>query len=402
MIMTTGILGATGYAAVELIRLLAAHPHVDAVVLSSSSKEGERIETVYPHLGAFGAGAFADDKIEHALLNAAAVIDRSDIVFAALPAGASEPFAAACLGRNIPFIDFSADFRFDGGNGDKDGDDNGDDAGNEAVYAAWYGSAYGNKEPHRYAVYGLPELNREIIRRRARETNGRVIIGNPGCYPTACTLGLYPALAKGLADAGTIIADCASGVTGGGRETRREYHFSEAADTMTPYKVGAHRHTPEISRNISQIEKAAGTAPVRRSLIFTPHLAPMNRGILATIYVPLNGKWRLQAEPAGIPFPPSDETARRAGEIHAVYEAFYRNEPFVRVLPLGTTPSTARVRGSNLCDISVHLDPAGSTLIICAAIDNMVKGAAGQAVQNMNIILGYPETAGLTAVPAVF
>jgi N-acetyl-gamma-glutamyl-phosphate reductase len=379
--MTAGILGATGYAAAELTRLLAAHPFVDTVVLSSSSKEGERIEAVYPHL----ASKCADNKIKGGLLNAQAVIERSDVVFAALPAGASEPYAASCLDRGIPFIDFSADFRFA--------------LEDEAVYAAWYGAAYQNKETHRYAVYGLPELNREMIKKRVAE--GCVIIGNPGCYPTASTLGLYPALAKGLAGEGTIIADCASGVTGGGRETKREYHYSEAADTVTPYKVGAHRHTPEIARNICQIENAADTS-IHRNLVFTPHLAPMNRGILATIYVPLDKAWQGRHPSGSIPLPPSEETSGRAGKIHALYEDFYRNEPFVRILQPGVAPSTARVRGSNFCDISVHLDQTGSTLIICAAIDNMVKGAAGQAVQNMNIVLGRPETEGLMAVPAVF
>jgi N-acetyl-gamma-glutamyl-phosphate reductase len=386
--MTTGILGATGYAAAELIRLLATHPSVDAVLLSSGSREGERIESVYPHF----ISKTADNKIEGGLLKAETVIERSDIVFAALPAGISEPFATGCLERRIPFIDFSADFRFA--------------LEDEVVYAAWYGGVFQNKEAHRYAVYGLPELNRATIKKRVAE--GRVIIGNPGCYPTASTLGLYPAVAKGIAGAGTIIADCASGVTGGGRETRREYHYSEAADTFTPYKVGAHRHTPEISRNISQIENAFGTAPARRNLVFTPHLAPMNRGILATIYVPLHDTWRAETAAGDLPLssipslPPSPETGERAEKIRQVYEAFYKDEPFVRVLPHGVSAATARVRGSNFCDISVHLDQTGTTLIICAAIDNMVKGAAGQAVQNMNLILGYPETTGLTAMPAVF
>ncbi|MDR1231744.1 MAG: N-acetyl-gamma-glutamyl-phosphate reductase [Spirochaetaceae bacterium] len=384
--MTTGILGATGYAAAELTRLLAAHPRVDKIILSSTSKEGERIETVYPHFISKCAG----NKIDGELLKAAEVIERADIVFAALPTGVSEPFATDCLARNIPFIDFSADFRF----AQED----------EAVYTAWYGGVYQNKEAHRHAVYGLPELNRAAIQKQA--ATGRVVIGNPGCYPTASTLGLYPALMRGIVGEGTIIADCASGVTGGGRETKREYHFSEAADTFTPYKVGAHRHTPEIGRNIRQIEKAVGAAAgaARHNLIFTPHLAPMNRGILATLYVPLDGaRFPLEsAEGGGIPLPPSNETEERAAEIRHVYEAFYQDEPFVRVLPHGMTAATARVRASNFCDISVHLDQTGTTLIICAAIDNMVKGAAGQAVQNMNLILDYPETEGLTAVPAVF
>jgi N-acetyl-gamma-glutamyl-phosphate reductase len=383
--MTVGILGATGYAAAELVRLLSAHPEVTRIVLSSSSKEGERIEAVYPHF----ISKFAGSKMAGGLLAASKVIDGADIVFAALPAGVSEPFAVECAAKGIPFIDFSADFRFE----------------DEAVYAAWYGGAFQNKGVHRDAVYGLPEMNRALIKKRVGE--GRVIIGNPGCYPTAVTLGLFPALAKSIVSAGTIIADCASGVTGGGRETRREYHFSEAADTFSPYKVGSHRHTPEISRNINQIEKAAGKAAdtdACRNLIFTPHLAPMNRGILATVYAPLSGTrdGGQQTKIGGIPLPPSKDTEERAAKIHGIYETFYENEPFVRVLPLGMAAATARVRGSNFCDISVHLDQTGSTLIICSAIDNMVKGAAGQAVQNMNIILGHDETVGLTAVPAVF
>jgi N-acetyl-gamma-glutamyl-phosphate reductase len=383
--MIVGILGATGYAAAELVRLLAAHASVDHIALSSSSKEGGRIEAVYPHF----RHMFAVNKLDGRLLPAKAVIDQADIVFAALPTGVSEPFAGECLAHRIPFIDFSAAFRFD----------------DEAVYAAWYGGTFLNNETHRHAVYGLPELNREAIVRRAAE--GRIIIGNPGCYPTACTLALYPALAQGIAGEGTIIADCASGVTGGGRETKREYHFSEAADTFTPYMVGAHRHTPEIACNIRQIEHAYAsatdsTAPAR-NLIFTPHLAPMNRGILATLYVPLEGASQTSdVSLSGIPLPPSQETEERVAEIQEVYETFYRDEPFVRVLPPGITPATARVRGSNFCDLSVHLDQTGTTLIVCAAIDNMVKGAAGQAVQNMNLIAGFPETEGLTAVPAVF
>jgi N-acetyl-gamma-glutamyl-phosphate reductase len=376
--MTTGILGATGYAAAELVRLLAAHPAVDTILLSSTSKEGECIEGVYPHF----ISKFAKNRIQGILLPPGEVIRRSDVVFAALPAGISEPFAGECFRKKVPFIDFSADFRFE----------------DETVYRAWYGGAFTDKALHARSVYGLPELNRAVIQERAAE--GHVIIGNPGCYPTACTLGLYPALAKGIAGAGTIIADCASGVTGGGRETKREYHFSEAADTCAPYKVGAHRHTPEISRNISQIETAAGAAG-NRDLIFTPHLAPMNRGILATLYVPLADN-RLRRKADGPPLPPTPETEAYAGEIRRVYEDFYRDEPFVRILPQGVTAATARVRASNFCDISVHLNGNCSTLIVCAAIDNMVKGAAGQAVQNMNIIQGYEETAGLTALPAVF
>jgi N-acetyl-gamma-glutamyl-phosphate reductase len=236
---------------------------------------------------------------------------------------------------------------------------------------------------------------------------GAVIIGNPGCYPTAVTLGLFPALREGVAARGVRIADGVSGLSGAGRELKRETHYSEAADSAAAYGVGGHRHTPEIVRNVRQIERGG------RDVIFTPHLSPMNRGILATLYVPLApvGKSAGRSAPkrgllksagAQLPFPASPETAERAAAVRETYTAFYRDEPFVRVLPAGLAASTARVRGSNFCDISVHLDHSGSTLIVCSAIDNMVKGAAGQAIQNMNIIFGLAETAGLELTPLVF
>jgi N-acetyl-gamma-glutamyl-phosphate reductase len=285
--------------------------------------------------------------------------------------------------KGIPFIDLSADFRFD------------DD---EATFSAWYGKPYVFPELRRRSVYGLPELNRKRIKALAAE--GPMIIGNPGCYPTGASLGIYPALVKGMAKTGdtgqgTIIVDAASGVTGGGREPGRAYHFPECSDSMSPYKVGNHRHTPEISRNL---EIMAGR-PV--PLLFTPHLAPMNRGILSTIYIPLDDSQR-SAYAAGAPRPPSADIDGKLREIRERYAAFYKDESFVRVLPAGTIASTGRVRHSNFCDISLHLDVSGSTLIVITAIDNMVKGAAGQAVQNMNILFGYPEVTGLGSIPALF
>jgi N-acetyl-gamma-glutamyl-phosphate reductase len=199
-----------------------------------------------------------------------------------------------------------------------------------------------------------------------------------------------------LAGDGVIIADCASGISGGGREPKQEFHYGDAADTMTAYKVGGHRHTPEIIRNFRQMEGQNS----RRDVIFTPHLAPMNRGILATLYIPL--KDAPPNDPALPVYPAAAAIEQRCADIRALYTTFYQDEPFVRILPDGLTAATARVRGSNYCDISIHLDRTGSTLIICSAIDNMVKGAAGQAVQNMNIILNYPETSGLTMAPAIF
>ncbi|MDR0524358.1 MAG: N-acetyl-gamma-glutamyl-phosphate reductase [Spirochaetaceae bacterium] len=373
--MIAGIIGATGYAGAELVRLLAGHPQVDRLVLGSVSFEGDCIERVYPNfLG----------RVDAPLVKPEEVIAAADAVFAALPSGVGEAFAKICVEKKIPFIDFSADFRFD------------DD---EAVYAAWYGKQYAHPELRQYSVYGLPELNRKRI--IAGAAAKQVIIGNPGCYPTGASLGAYPALAKGIAGEGCIIVDSASGVTGGGREPSRSFHYPECADSVSPYKIGAHRHTPEISRNFEAMTAAKSGTGIR-PVIFTPHLAPMNRGILSTIYIPLGEAWKSKNRITGAPRPPAKETEEKAEEIRSVYAEFYRDEPFVRILPADTLAATNRVRYSNFCDISVHLDQTGTTLIIATAIDNMVKGAAGQGVQNMNILFGFPETAGLTAIPASF
>jgi N-acetyl-gamma-glutamyl-phosphate reductase len=377
--MIVGIIGATGYAGAELIRLLAGHPGVDGFALASVSFEGERIEHIYPNLWG---------KVAAALVKPGEVISRSQVVFAALPHGVGEGHAKACLEKGIPFIDLSADFRFD------------DD---EATFTAWYGKPYVHPELRAHSVYGLPELNRSRI--QALAASGKLIIGNPGCYPTGASLGAFPALAKGLLSdgitgPGTIIVDAASGITGGGREPARAFHYPECADSLSPYKVGAHRHTPEIARNLAAMAARSASSVQGPPVIFTPHLAPMNRGILSTIYIPLAEPCRGAA--AGAPRPPTKEIEGKTAEIRQVYEDFYQDEPFVRVLPPGLTAASGRVRQSNFCDLSIHLDQAGTTLVVVSAIDNMVKGAAGQAVQNMNIIFGFDETDGLKAIPALF
>ncbi|MDR0323476.1 MAG: N-acetyl-gamma-glutamyl-phosphate reductase, partial [Treponema sp.] len=349
--MTAGIIGATGYAGAELVRLLSGHPEIKKLLLSSVSFEGENIEDVYPHLL---------NRISNRLLKAEEVIASSDVVFASLPHAVGESFAAACIDLKKHYIDLSADFRFD------------DD---EKTYSAWYGKPYQFPDLHKKSIYGLPELNRQKMKELSAKEP--LVIANPGCYPTSASLGAFPALAKGLVCHETpVIVNSVSGITGGGREPSRSFHYPECADSVAPYKVASHRHTPEIRRNMAAMAAIGGNpAP---EIIFTPHLAPMNRGILSTIYIPLCEKWRITPENASMP--PAKENEDKAAEIRQLYSDFYKEEPFVRVLPQGLTAATNRVRQSNFCDISVHLDLNGGTLIVTSAIDNMVKGASGQAV----------------------
>ncbi|MDR2517569.1 MAG: N-acetyl-gamma-glutamyl-phosphate reductase [Spirochaetaceae bacterium] len=368
--MIAGVIGATGYAGAEVVRLLAGHPQVTGLVLGSVSFEGDRMENQYLNF---------QTAVSASLESPAKVIEKSGVVFAALPHGAGESYAQAAVKAGVSFIDLSADYRFD------------DD---EDTFTAWYGIPYRFPALRARSVYGLPEMNRAKIRARAKE--GPVIIGNPGCYPTGASLGAIPALVKGIAGEGAIIIDAASGVTGGGRELSRSFHYAECADSVGPYKTGSHRHTPEIARNF---QMAAGR-PV--PVIFTPHLAPMNRGILSTIYMPLADPWRVFSGTPGAVRPPNAAVEEQAAHIRDMYAAYYRDEPFIRILPPGAAAASGRVRQSNFCDISIHLDQAGSTLIVVTAIDNMMKGAAGQAVQNMNIILGYGEKEGLEHIPALF
>lgn len=346
-----GILGASGYAGAELTRLLLSHPEKPQLHLSSVSFEGKGLESVYPAFQASGSGVFQPLVLE----SAEAVIEASEMLFSCLPHGHAEAAAKKCLDKGGKFVDISADFRF--------GND-------EESFFTWYGKRYAFPGLHAESVYGLPELNREKIR-KAR------IVGNPGCYPTSAELGLYPALSSGLADPEGIVIDSASGVTGAGREPSQATHYADCSDSIAPYKVGAHRHQPEIDRYLSVM---AGK-PV--SSTFTPHLAPMNRGIVSTIYFRLT-------------------RSVDAKELQAMYASFYANEPFVRVLAAGQTANSRNVRLSNFCDISTHISANGKMGIIVSTIDNMVKGAAGQALQNMNLLMGYPETSGLMSLPPAF
>lgn len=348
--ITAGIIGSTGYVGVELVRLLVSHPDVAKLSLSSVSFEGQNIADVYPNFRGLLKG-----KTDGVLVDADAVVEASDVVFTALPHGVAEKYAVACIEKGKKLVDLSADFRFDE---------------DEATFVEWYKKKWEFPSVHAESVYGLPELKRDLIK-KAR------VIGNPGCYVTAATLALLPALVSGIVKTELVIVDAKSGVTGTGRTPTEKNNFSECGESFSPYAVGNHRHQPEIARNMS----CAAGKPV--SVTFTPHLLPMGRGIIATCYAPL-------VKPMS------------AEEIHAIYAKRYANEPFVRLLPLGEVPTTRNVRGSNYCDVSVHVVAGGTLLETVGALDNMVKGAAGQAVQNMNLMFGFCESAGIDAVPAAF
>lgn len=358
--VSCAVIGATGYAGAELARLLLGHPEVNKLALSSASAGGEAMGSVYPNLaGAFGAGRNLGSGL---LVDKSEAIAAAEVVFAALPSGHADEIAAACAAKGSLFIDLSADFRF---------------GSDEATYSKWYGKGYAHPELHAVSVYGLPELNRDKIRAVGAAEGGARIIGNPGCYPTASTLGLFPALKLGFAEAEGIIIDAKSGLTGAGKELAKSSHYSEAADSISPYKVGGHRHIPEIEATLS----AMAGRPM--GAVFTPHLAPMGRGIVATIYFRLAEAMTVDA-------------------LRDAYSSFYAKEPFVRVLPAGAAATNRNVRLSNYCDLSVHLAHDGRTAIVASAIDNMVKGAAGQAIQNMNVALGLDEKAGLSMMPPAF
>ena len=339
-----GIIGSTGYAGAELARLLLAHPDAEIIRLGSKTYAGEPYAGQYANFRSLvGADCGNDD--------AAALADEADVIFTATPQG----FCAGIINEEIlsktKVIDLSADFRL------KD----------VSVYEKWYAIEHASPQFLPEAVYGLCELEREKIK-------GARLVANPGCYTTCSILALYPLVAESLIDPATIIIDAKSGTSGAGRGAKQANLFCEVNENIKAYGVASHRHTPEIEE---QLAKAAG-APV--TLNFTPHLVPMNRGILVTAYASVTGG--------------GDEDRLRAA-----YEKYYGNEYFIRLLPPGTCPETKWVEGSNFTDISFVIDPRTGRVIVMAALDNLVKGAAGQAVQNMNILFGLPENTGLNQVP---
>ena len=338
--LRAGIVGGTGYTGVELLRMLSQHPEVSIEAITSRSEAGMAVAELFPSLRGRVSLRFSDPST--------AELRKCDIVFFATPNGIAMQQARALVDAGVRVIDLAADFRI------KD----------VAVWEKWYGMTHACPDLLEEAVYGLPEVNRENIR------NAR-LIANPGCYPTAVQLGFLPLIEAGVVDLDHLVADAKSGVSGAGRKAEVHTLFSEAADNFKAYGASGHRHLPEIRQGLS----AAARKPV--GLTFVPHLTPMIRGIHATLYA------RLTAD----------------ADLQALYQARYADEPFVDVMPAGTHPETRSVRGSNLCRIAVHRPQGGNTAVVLSVTDNLVKGAAGQAIQNMNLMFGLPETLGIDQVP---
>ena len=337
-----GIVGGTGYTGVELLRLLAQHPSVEIATITSRGDAGSPVSAMFPNLRGWVDLAFEDP--------ATANLKACDVVFFATPNGIAMQQAPALLDAGVRVIDLAADYRI------KD----------VAVWEKWYGMKHASPDWVEQAVYGLPEVNREAIR-SAR------LVANPGCYPTAVQLGFAPLLAAGLVDEESLIADTKSGVSGAGRKAEVSSLFSEASDNFKAYGVPGHRHLPEIRQGLGNFAGASV------GLTFVPHLTPLIRGIHATLYARVT----------------------READFQKLFEARYANEPFVDVMPAKSHPETRSVRSANLCRIAVHRPQGGDVLVVLSVIDNLVKGAAGQAVQNMNLMFGLPETQGLWQLPVL-
>lgn len=335
-----GVLGATGYAGIETVRLLLRHRGVTLTRVVSHSNVGVKISDLYPNLR-----GICD--MEFSALDVNDISENCDVVFTALPHGASKEVIPSLYDKGLKIIDLSGDFRYD----------------DPAVYEKWYGQSHSAPELLEKSVYGLCELYRDKIK-------GARLIGNPGCYTTCSITGLYPIVHSGYADNSSIIIDAKSGVTGAGRGLKLPNLFCECTETMKAYKVAAHRHTSEIEQELSH---AAGEDII---LSFTPHLAPMKRGIFATCYINLKEK-------------------KTTEELVALYKDFYKDEQFITVYDAGSLPEVKHVTGSNRVGIGIVVDERLNRAVIISCLDNLIKGAAGQAIQNMNIMCGLPEETGL-------
>lgn len=337
------ICGGSGYTGAELLRILLLHPEVEVTAVTSERSAGKRVTDLYPHLHKYAHLVYENLEKEK-------VLKKADLFFMALPHGASQEAVDYFFKKGKKVIDLSADYRIS----------------DAAVYEEWYKTPHNYKTTLKKAVYGLPELYRKRIQKAK-------LVANPGCYPTSAILGLCPALKKGLLDINSITVDSKSGTSGAGRKADVAFSYCEVNEGFKAYGIGVHRHTPEIEQEIS------GIAGKSIKINFTPHLVPMDRGMISTIY----GKLVKGVDTPGV---------------LAAYKNFYAKEPFVNVLEEGRYPNAKNVRGSNYCEIGLKVNKRTDTLIIVSAIDNLVKGASGQAVQNMNIMMGFDETTGLEAL----
>lgn len=338
--INVGIVGGTGYTGVELLRLLAQHPEVNIVTITSRSESGVSVSDMFPNLRGFVDIYFSAPDPKQ--------LCDCDLVFFATPNGVAMQHVPELLDSGVKVIDLAADFRLK----------------NPEEWLQWYGIPHECPQLLETAVYGLPEVNRDAIK-------SAQLVANPGCYPTAVQLGLMPLMENGLIDAANIVADCKSGVSGAGRKANVGTLLCEASESFKAYAVSGHRHLPEIRQGLQIISKESV------GLTFVPHLTPMIRGIHATLYGDLK-----------------DGTAN----LQELYDARFKSESFVDILPQGSHPETRSVKGANLCRIAVHRPQGGNKVVVLSVIDNLVKGAAGQAVQNMNIMFDLKETIGLEAV----
>lgn len=340
------VVGAAGYAGIETVRWVLNHPHLELTHVTSAADEGRALAALYPQFEGHSELAFVAPDIS-------AIIEAADTALLAVPHTAALKLVPDLVDAGVTVIDLSADYRL-----------------NQAdVYEAWYGVKHTSADLLEKAVYGLPELDRSGLA-------GASLVACPGCYPTAATLAALPALAGGVTANPRVIVDAKSGVSGAGRVPGPATHYCSVDESLAPYKVGSHRHTPEMEQAMT---RAAGS---RADVMFTPHLVPMSRGLLATVYLEV-------------------EEGLDAAAAHALYEERYRAEPFVRVCEPGAMPSTHEVVGTNMASVGVTVDAHTSTLVAVCAIDNLGKGAAGQAIQCLNAVLGLPETEGLHSVGPV-
>lgn len=341
--MQVSIIGATGYGGIELIRLLSDHPNVTIHSIYSSSQEGMEISSIYPHVSSLVS-------LELELIDIDQMVEEVDLVFLSTPTGVSSELVPTLLEKGVRIIDLSGDFRIQNGK----------------AFQQFYGMPAGPETVRQHAVYGLTEWMRT-----KKETR---LIANPGCFPTVALLGLAPLVKEEVVDPTSIIIDAKTGVSGAGRSASASTHYPTANDSMSVYKVNVHQHIPEIEEQLMNWNDSV------EPITFTTHLAPMTRGIMATMY--------LAAQ---------EETSTT--ELYDLYTRVYADDPFIRIRPLGTFPSTKEVQGSNYCDIGISYDERTKRITVVSVIDNLVKGASGQAVQNMNVLFGFPEGAGLTHVP---